>query len=41
MKYAASLQGHTADVCRLPLAPCSDPGKAQVRAAMAAVGLLN
>jgi 4-hydroxy-tetrahydrodipicolinate synthase len=41
VKYAASLLGKTADFCRLPLAPTSEGGKARVRAAMTAVGLLN
>jgi 4-hydroxy-tetrahydrodipicolinate synthase len=41
VKYAASLLGHTADKCRLPLAPCGDATKARVRAAMIEVGLLN
>jgi len=41
VKYAASLLGHTADHCRLPLAPCAEATKAKVRAAMAEVGLLN
>ncbi len=41
VKYAASLLGHTAEKCRLPLAPCAEPTKARVRAAMAEVGLLN
>ncbi|MBV9538766.1 MAG: 4-hydroxy-tetrahydrodipicolinate synthase [Acidisphaera sp.] len=41
VKYAASLLGHTAETCRLPLAPCSDATKARVRAAMTDVGLLN
>jgi 4-hydroxy-tetrahydrodipicolinate synthase len=41
VKYAASLLGHTADHCRLPLAPCAEATKAKVRAAMTEVGLLN
>ncbi|MDE2335365.1 MAG: 4-hydroxy-tetrahydrodipicolinate synthase [Rhodospirillales bacterium] len=41
VKYAASLLGHTAARCRLPLAPVSDPVKARVRAAMTEAGLLN
>ena len=41
VKHAASLLGHTADHCRLPLAPCHESTKARVRAAMAEVGLLN
>jgi len=41
VKYAASLLGKTADICRLPLAPCADATKARVRAAMTEVGLLN
>jgi 4-hydroxy-tetrahydrodipicolinate synthase len=41
VKYAASLLGHTSERCRLPLAPCSEPVKARVRAAMAEVGLLG
>ncbi len=41
VKYAASLLGHTADRCRLPLAPVSEPVKARVRAAMTEAGLLN
>jgi 4-hydroxy-tetrahydrodipicolinate synthase len=41
VKYAASLLGHGADHCRLPLAPLADASRAQVRAAMAEVGLLN
>ena len=41
VKYAASLLGHTSEVCRLPLAPCAEATKAKVRAAMAEVGLLN
>ncbi len=41
VKYAASLLGHTEDVCRLPLAPIFDATKARVRAAMTSVGLLN
>jgi 4-hydroxy-tetrahydrodipicolinate synthase len=41
VKYAASLLGHTADHCRLPMAPCAEGTKAKVRAAMAEAGLLN
>jgi 4-hydroxy-tetrahydrodipicolinate synthase len=41
VKYAASLLGHTAETCRLPLAPCGEATKARVRAAMVEVGLLN
>ena len=41
VKFAASLLGHTADKCRLPLAPVSEGVKARVRAAMTDVGLLN
>ncbi len=41
VKYAASLLGHTAAHCRLPLAPCAEPTRARVRTAMAAAGLLN
>jgi len=41
VKYAASLLGHTSEKCRLPLAPCAEPTKARVRAAMTEVGLLN
>jgi 4-hydroxy-tetrahydrodipicolinate synthase len=41
VKYAASLLGHTSEKCRLPLAPCSEPTKMRVRAAMAEAGLLN
>ncbi len=41
VKYAASLLGHTSETCRLPLAPCFEPTKARVRAAMTEVGLLN
>ncbi len=41
VKYAASLLGHTSEKCRLPLAPCSEPTKARIRAAMAEAGLLN
>jgi 4-hydroxy-tetrahydrodipicolinate synthase len=41
VKYAASLLGHTADRCRLPMAPVSDGVKARVRAAMTGAGLLN
>jgi 4-hydroxy-tetrahydrodipicolinate synthase len=41
VKYAASLIGHTADRCRLPMAPVSDGVKARVRSAMTGAGLLN
>jgi 4-hydroxy-tetrahydrodipicolinate synthase len=41
VKYAASLLGHTAATCRLPLAPPGDATKARVRAAMTSAGLLN
>jgi len=41
VKYAASLLGHTADMCRLPLAPVGEATKARVRAAMTSAGLLN
>lgn len=41
VKHAASLLGHTADHCRLPLAPCAEPTKVRIRAAMAEAGLLN
>jgi 4-hydroxy-tetrahydrodipicolinate synthase len=41
VKYAASLLGHGSDHCRLPMAPVSEPVRAQVRAAMQGAGLLN
>jgi 4-hydroxy-tetrahydrodipicolinate synthase len=41
VKYAASLLGLTAEVCRLPLAPIAESSKARVRAAMTSAGLLN
>lgn len=41
VKYAASLLGHGSDHCRLPLAPVSEPVRAQVRDAMTGAGLLN
>ena len=41
VKYAASLLGHTADHCRLPMAPMAEASKAKVRAAMVGAGLLN
>ena len=41
VKYAASLLGHSADHCRLPLAPVGEATKARVKAAMTSVGLLN
>ena len=41
VKYAASLLGHGTERCRLPLAPIAETSRAQVRAAMSEVGLLN
>ena len=41
VKLAASLLGHGTPHCRLPLAPLAETAQAQVRAAMAAAGLLN
>ena len=41
VKYAASLLGHTADHCRLPLAPVAEATRTRVCAAMTAAGLLN
>ena len=41
VKYAASLLGLTAEICRLPLAPPGDATKARVRAAMQHAGILN
>ena len=41
VKYAASLLGFTADVCRLPLAPVAESTRIRVRAAMVGAGLLN
>lgn len=41
VKYAASLLGFGAPDCRLPLAPLSDSTRAQVKAAMVEVGLMN
>ena len=41
VKYAASLLGFGTADCRLPLAPLSDSTRAQVRAAMVEVGLMN
>ena len=41
VKYAASLLGHTADRCRLPMAPVAEHTRNRVRAAMTAAGLLN
>ncbi|MBV9750628.1 MAG: 4-hydroxy-tetrahydrodipicolinate synthase [Acetobacteraceae bacterium] len=41
VKFAASLLGHGTEHCRLPLAPLGEASRAQVRAAMAEVGLLN
>jgi 4-hydroxy-tetrahydrodipicolinate synthase len=40
VKYAASLLGFGTNTCRLPLAPISDAAAAQVRAAMAGLGLI-
>lgn len=41
VKYAASLLGHGANKCRLPLAPPAEATQARVRAAMTSAGLLN
>jgi 4-hydroxy-tetrahydrodipicolinate synthase len=41
VKYGSSLLGHGTEQCRSPLAPVSDATRAQVRAAMLDVGLLN
>ena len=41
VKYAASLLGHTADHCRLPMAPIAEATRTRVRAAMTAAGLMN
>jgi len=41
VKYAASLLGLASEDVRRPLVPCTQDGKAQVRAAMTAAGLLN
>jgi 4-hydroxy-tetrahydrodipicolinate synthase len=41
VKYAASLLGFTADICRLPHAPITDAARARTRAAMAELGLLG
>lgn len=41
VKFAASLLGHGSDHCRLPMAPLAEATRAQVRAAMTEVGLLN
>ncbi len=41
VKYAAHLLGFGAADCRLPLAPVSEATRAQVRAAMISVGLIN
>jgi 4-hydroxy-tetrahydrodipicolinate synthase len=41
VKYAASLLGLCEDTIRLPLVPCSESCKTQVRAAMVHAGLLN
>jgi 4-hydroxy-tetrahydrodipicolinate synthase len=39
-KYAASLLGKCTDDVRLPIIPCSDGAKAQIRAAMTQAGLI-
>lgn len=41
VKYAAHLLGKSSDSVRLPLVSASDAGKARVREAMSAAGLLN
>jgi len=41
VKYAAHILGFGEPVCRLPLAPITEATRAQVRAAMVEVGLLN
>lgn len=41
VKYAASLLGRSSDAVRLPLVPVTDATRTQVRAAMAAAGLLS
>ena len=41
VKYAASLLGKVAPEARLPIAPCSDGVREEVRAAMVHAGLLN
>ena len=41
VKFGASLLGHGTDRVRLPLAVCSQEGRARVRAAMTEAGLLN
>jgi len=41
VKFAASLLGHTADHCRLPLAPIAESTKVRVQLAMVSAGLLN
>jgi len=41
VKYAASLLGKTAPICRLPLAPISEATAARVHTAMTEAGLLN
>ena len=41
VKYAASLLGLTAEICRLPLAPPGAATNARVRAAMQHAGILN
>ena len=40
VKYAASLLGHGAGHCRLPLAPLTEPTRERVRAAMSALSLI-
>ncbi len=41
VKYAASLLGKARPEARLPIAPCSDSAREEVRAAMVHAGLLN
>ncbi|HEX7389570.1 MAG TPA: 4-hydroxy-tetrahydrodipicolinate synthase [Acidiphilium sp.] len=41
VKFAAALLGFGTDFCRLPLAPLSEPVRAQVRAALAGAGLIT
>ena len=41
VKYAASLLGFCEPDCRLPMVPCMESTKTQVRDAMAHAGLLN
>jgi len=41
VKYAASLLGKTAPLCRLPLAPVSEATAARIHTAMTEAGLLN